>query len=462
MTPLPEPERGGSITDLRKFLNVKSDADFVMVVSWLLAAFRNRGPYPVLVLTGEQGSAKSTLSAILRSLIDPNVAPLRSLPREIRDLFIAANNGHALVFDNLSSLTDWLSDALCRLATGGAFAVRQNYTDQDEVLFDAVRPIILNGIEDVATKGDLVERSIVSMLTPIDESKRKTEAELWASFEAARPRLLGALLNAVSRGIKRLPQTTMEKLPRMADFALWATACETEFCPPGTTFNSAYSSNRDNAVEIAIEASPLAAAIRSLMAGRTGTEWTGTSTQLLADLASVAGEGATKSRAWPKAPNALSSKLRRAAPDLRKVGIETAWDRGNMSRTIIITTVQPAFQKNGETSSPSAPTPGFGQSSSQNNGLAGDDHRGGRDDPKKTITEIVTPNSLKSNEGHEGDDGDDKTRDHSAARAVCAQCGAGPSTDPPSDPPQMTLLQGGKSVWLHPECRRFHEEAMNS
>jgi hypothetical protein len=320
MTPLPEPERGGSITDLRKFLNVKSDADFVMVVSWLLAAFRNRGPYPVLVLTGEQGSAKSTLSAILRSLIDPNVAPLRSLPREIRDLFIAANNGHALVFDNLSSLPDWLSDALCRLATGGAFAVRQNYTDQDEVLFDAVRPIILNGIEDVATKGDLVERSIVSMLTPIDESKRKTEAELWASFEAARPRLLGALLNAVSRGIKRLPQTTMEKLPRMADFALWATACETEFCPPGTTFNSAYSSNRDNAVEIAIEASPLAAAIRSLMAGRTGTEWTGTSTQLLADLASVAGEGATKSRAWPKVPNALSSKLRRAAPDLRKVG----------------------------------------------------------------------------------------------------------------------------------------------
>ena len=100
MTPLPEPERGGSITDLRKFLNVKSDADFVMVVSWLLAAFRNRGPYPVLVLTGEQGSAKSTLSAILRSLIYPNVAPLRSLPREIRDLFIAANNGHALVFDN--------------------------------------------------------------------------------------------------------------------------------------------------------------------------------------------------------------------------------------------------------------------------------------------------------------------------------------------------------------------------
>ena len=135
MQALPAPERGGSVQALRDFLNVRSDSDFVLVIAWLLACLRDRGPYPVIVLSGEQGSAKSTFSAILRALLDPNTAPLRALPREDRDLFIAASNGHVLAFDNVSTLSAWLSDTLCRLATGGGFAVRQLYTDQDEILF---------------------------------------------------------------------------------------------------------------------------------------------------------------------------------------------------------------------------------------------------------------------------------------------------------------------------------------
>ena len=124
MQALPVPVNGGSVETLRSFLNVQSDADFVLVVAWALAVVRNRGPYPVIVLSGEQGSAKSTFSAILRSLLDPNTAPLRALPRENRDLFIAANNGHVLAFDNVSGQPAWISDTLCRLATGGGFAVR--------------------------------------------------------------------------------------------------------------------------------------------------------------------------------------------------------------------------------------------------------------------------------------------------------------------------------------------------
>jgi hypothetical protein len=121
MRPLPLPERGGSIELLRRFLNVKSDRDFVLAVSWLLAALKGRGPYPVLGVCGEQGSAKSTFCAILRALTDPNGASLRALPREDRDLFIAAGNGHVLAFDNVSGLPPWLSDTLCRLSTGGGF-----------------------------------------------------------------------------------------------------------------------------------------------------------------------------------------------------------------------------------------------------------------------------------------------------------------------------------------------------
>lgn len=121
MLPLPLPERGGSIEALLPFLNLSNRNDFVLVVAWLLAALRARGPYPLLAISGEQGSAKT----VLRALVDPNVAPVRALPREERELTISANNGYLLAFDNLSGLPAWMSDALCRLASGGSFAVRQ-------------------------------------------------------------------------------------------------------------------------------------------------------------------------------------------------------------------------------------------------------------------------------------------------------------------------------------------------
>lgn len=332
--PLSVPIKGGSVETLRSFLNVQSDADFVLVVAWALAVLRNRGPYPVIVLSGEQGSAKSTFSSILRSLLDPNTAPLRALPREDRDLFIAANNGHVLAFDNVSGLPAWISDTLCRLATGGGFAVRQLYSDQDEVLFDAARPVILNGIEEIVTRPDLADRAVFLTLEPIPEENRRPEAELWAAFEAERPRLLGVLLDAVVEGIKRLPDTHLEKLPRMADFALWATACETALWPAGT-FWSAYCGNRDEAVEGVIDADPIAAAVRVVMATR--TVWTGKASDLLGALGEVVGERGVKSKTWPDSPRALSGRLRRAATFLRKIGIETVFGREGRARTRTIT-----------------------------------------------------------------------------------------------------------------------------
>jgi hypothetical protein len=285
------------------------------------------------VLSGEQGSAKSTFSAILRALLDPNTAPLRALPREDRDLFIAASNGHVLAFDNVSGLPAWISDTLCRLATGGGFAVRQLYTDQDEVLFDATRPVILNGIEDIVTRPDLADRAVFLTLDPIPEERRRPEAELWAAFEAERPRILGVLLDAVVEGLNRLSETHLPKLPRMADFALWATACETALWPAGT-FWSAYCGNRDEAVEGVIDADAIATAVRAVMATR--TTWTGTASELLDALVKVVGERVAKSKSWPDSPRALAGRLRRAATFLRKVGIEVRFDREGKARTRII------------------------------------------------------------------------------------------------------------------------------
>ena len=272
LLPLPLPQRGGSLEPLASLLNLSSRNDFVLVVTWLVAALRPSGPYPLLAISGEQGSAKTVLSKMLRALVDPNAAPVRALPREERETVHRSHNGHVLAFDNVSRLRSWLSDALCRLASGGGVGVRQLYTDQHEVLFDAARPVILNGIEQVITRPDFADRSIFLTLAPLTEARRRSERELWQQFELARPRILGALLDLVVHGLRTLPGIGLDRMPRMADFALWAAACETACWPPGT-FSRAYEANRRAAIESIIDADPVAAWVREIMTKR--SSWTG-------------------------------------------------------------------------------------------------------------------------------------------------------------------------------------------
>jgi len=226
MLPLPTPERGGSITALAKIMNLDAKADFILATSWLIGAL-GRGPYPIAAFTGEQGTAKSTSTRCLRKILDPNKALLRSLPREERDLAITAQNSHVLTFDNLSGLPAWTSDALCKLATGGGFSCRELYSNDGEWIFDALRPIIMNGIEDFATRSDLASRCIFLKLKPILEDGRKTEAELDALLEQEAAKILGALLDAVAFGLAN--PVTLPSKPRMADFAEWAASCEGYF-----------------------------------------------------------------------------------------------------------------------------------------------------------------------------------------------------------------------------------------
>jgi hypothetical protein len=324
MLPLPVPQRGGSIEALAAFLNLPARDEFVLVVAWLLAALQRDGPYPVLVIAGEQGSAKTVLTKILRALIDPNAAPTRAPPREERDLMIAANNGHILAFDNLSSLPSWLSDALCRLASGGSFAVRQLYTDRDEMLFQAARPTILNGIEDIVCRSDLADRAIFLALEPIADERRRTERQLWRSFDIMRPRMLGALLDAAAHGLRRLSRVRLERSPRMADFVQWATACETALWPPGT-FLRVYDANRRAAIAGVIEADPVAAFVREIMAGR--NTWTGTATDFLRARIAVGKNVSDGTGEWPRNPRALAGRLRRCQTFLRTLGIDVAFRR---------------------------------------------------------------------------------------------------------------------------------------
>jgi hypothetical protein len=290
---------------------------------------------------------KTVLSKMLRGLVDPNVAPVRALPRDERELFIAANNGHVLAFDNISRLRPWLSDALCRLASGGGFAVRQLYTDQDEVLFDAARPVILNGIEEVITRPDLADRSIFLTLPPVADARRQPERELWRQFELARPRILGALFDLVVHGLRMLPDVGIDRLPRMADFSIWSAACEPALWRPGT-FHRAFEANRRAAIEDIIEADPIAACVREFMAER--STWTGTAADLLRAGAERGVDGISSDRSgWPQNPRALAGRLRRAQAFLRALGIGITFSRGGRDGSRII-------RMRAHSSAPSAPS----------------------------------------------------------------------------------------------------------
>lgn len=167
MLALPLPDEHGTLDPLCNLINSATEHDHHLIITWLLSCF-SEGPYPVLILRGGQGSGKTTAGILLRSLVDPNVAPLRAAPREERDLAIAARNGRVVAYDNLSTLPVWLSDALCRLATGGALSTRALRTDDEEKIFSYKLPCLLTSIEDVVTRGDLLDRSVLPELIPFD------------------------------------------------------------------------------------------------------------------------------------------------------------------------------------------------------------------------------------------------------------------------------------------------------
>ena len=208
-------------------------------------------------------------------------------------------------------------------------STRKLYTDNGEVIFDGTRPVVLNGIEEIATRSDLMDRAVILTLPAIPPEKRRLESELWRAFDTAHPYILGGLLDAVSLGLRNLAQVRLDKSPRMADFARWAVACEPAFGVPEGTFLAAYNDNRDNANQSAIEASVIGPYV--LMLNQQDSNWRGTMTELLVERTRLAPENVTKQGNWPKRANILSGKLRSITPNLRAEGIhveEGKKDRG--------------------------------------------------------------------------------------------------------------------------------------
>ena len=335
------PETGGSLETLRDFLNVRDEHAWVQLVCWLVAALLPDIPHPVLVVHGEQGSAKSTLMQLLSKLLDPLKTPLRVEPRDIGEWVQAAHHSWLVTLDNVSHLPNWLSDAICRAVTGEGFSKRQLYTDNEDIILTFRRVVALTGIEVVAQRADLLDRSILLALTPLTQEQRRSESDVLAAFTQARPGILGALLDILAGVLHELPSVHLERMPRMADFARVGVAVERVIGWPEGTFLKAYNANVETQHEEALDASLVGGAVRAFM--QDAKEWTGTATELLAALADEKTD--KKQRDWPKNGRGMSGHLKRLAPNLRAIGISVIQEREGGTGARLITLLKTAQQE---------------------------------------------------------------------------------------------------------------------
>jgi hypothetical protein len=320
----------------RKYLNIKDDVDYRLMLSCLVAYMHPEGNYPLLTLMGQQGTAKSTAAKMIKSLIDPSHPSIRSPAKTEWNLVIGALNSAILAWDNVSSLSDDISDALCRLATGGGIGMRTLYTTQDETLMDLTRPVIMTSIGNVTERADLQDRVISIFLQPISDEQRRDEARLYEAFNADAPKIVGFLLHALSMLMKNLDSVELTSMPRMADFARKIVAIAPAIGWTEDEALAAYKLNTNRADQLLLENSLISAPLIKLME-KNSFDWFGSMTELMSDLANCANQDSriVSHPRWPKAANAMRSELNYCLPALRRIwGVEvedmkrTATSRG--------------------------------------------------------------------------------------------------------------------------------------
>jgi len=330
-------ERSEVLSEFQALLGLTDD-QFVIVMTYLLSCYCPFGPYPVLVIQGQEGSSKSTLSNFIRLLVDPNLALASSLPTKEKDIMIAMMHNQILVFDNLSGLNDKISDWLCRASTGTGLTVRKLRTDSTPIVFTGSCPILLNGIDNIAQRSDLISRSLIINLTALTDGQRLTKSEVTQKFNALRPKLLGILFDALSAIIRDLPTTSITSNHRMIDVIKWATPAEKLLGFEGGAIQDVCERNYLDTITTSLNDDLVCSILLDHINSLERPQWSGTMTKLLTTLTSRAPDKVKSHKDWPKRAQALSTYLNRRTKGLRDYGLEIELGReggsGNRKYTI--------------------------------------------------------------------------------------------------------------------------------
>ncbi len=322
------PKTGGNINNLFKYINLKEYK--TLFICWLVSCYVPDIPHPMPIIYGEKGAAKSTTCALLKRLIDPSAVEKISLNREEKTLILNLKKHYYLPFDNVSSISNDMSDTLCRAITGSAIQQRKLYTDSEDCIYTFKRCLTINGINNVANRADLLDRSILIELERISAENRKNEREVYADFEADRPYLLGAIFDILSKAMCIFPDVKLSKLPRMADFCRWGYAIAEALGGQGDEFLKEYDSNQAIQNVEAINADNCAFLIVEFM--RNKPKWSNRVSVLLKLLQETAKENGlnpNNKNTLPQAPNALSRRIKSVKSNLESVGITFEFDVGS-------------------------------------------------------------------------------------------------------------------------------------
>jgi hypothetical protein len=337
MKPLPQPLRSEADANLLQLLlNLPNENEFRLLLTACSFALLPGKPYPIIVFEGQAGAAKTSAARIVRNTLDPNEVPVAGMPHG-QDLVACAKNNAVIVLDNLSVLPAAVQDDLCRLATGGGMGGRKLYTNDGDASFNASRPVIMTGINNLATRGDLADRALPFHLAEI--VSRKTDAEIQAGFAYAHPRVFAGLLDIMVVGLRGLEEVQRARRPleRMADFTQWGYAVAPAIGWAEDDFRLAYRATRREAIQTVIESDPVAAGVLALVHGaeQKGKPWCGFQTSLWKRLAEAAGDAA-RAPGFPRSPEALGWALKRVIPVLgdRGIRIERSRKRAGMWVTI--------------------------------------------------------------------------------------------------------------------------------
>jgi len=328
---MPEKTGNHSLELLDKYFNLQNKEDYVLMYACVASYLVPEIPHPIIIFYGDKGSAKSTAHRVIRKIVDPAIVELKIIPKKSEDLLIQLMRNYAPCFDNLVGLNDYQSDILCQAVTGGGASKRELFSDMDEIILKFKKCIMLNGINLVSERDDLLDRSIIIRLVRISKDKRKEEADFWKEFEEDLPLILGTLFNIVSKAMAIYPTVKLDNLPRMADFARWGYALTEAMGKSGDHFMDIYYDNIAKANEEAVFDNMVSRAILELM--ETTDHWEGTATELLEELSKLDSVHETNKN-WPKGPQTLSRELNTMSSALADQGIDIKRSRAGNDRVI--------------------------------------------------------------------------------------------------------------------------------
>jgi hypothetical protein len=319
MRALPVPTEGGTVDDFRRHFNVATEGDFKLLMCWLVAAYHPTGPFLLGLVHGQQGSGKTTLCRLLVSLTDPQLADIRALPENPRDLAVAAQYARTLAFDNASMISASMSDCLCRLSTGDAIVCRTLHSNKEQTVLRASRPVLISSIVGLARRPDLADRAVVIEARALDQAARRTEQELWWDFETEKPMLFGTICDLLSAALGNYASTKAPAGIRMADSARWAIGGLQFANWNADELGNIWRANRHAADIALLESDVVASALLEFLEQRPGG-WEGRTGELLAQLTEQVNHRVRSSKAWPHTPEKLASDLTRLKPALESKG----------------------------------------------------------------------------------------------------------------------------------------------